>query len=71
MDNDGEKRRSMALFRYELITSILQENVENQMVCLRELASQEHLVPHVGKRKFSVYTLKRWLRKYRRAGFKA
>lgn len=68
---DHDKRQDIALFRYKLMAFILDKKVENQMACLRELSRQEHLIPHIGKRKFSLYTLKRWLRKYRRAGFRA
>jgi len=66
--NEKEKLE-FALFKFRLLSPILNNDIQNKRKYFRELAAKEHDVPHLGKRKFSPDTFKSWLRQHRRHGF--
>lgn len=68
---DDKKRRDIALFRYGLIAPLIHSKGKGQKKHFKELASKEHIVPHVGKKSFESETFKSWLRSWRRGGFDA
>jgi len=70
MDED-KRKKDIALFKYATIAPVIQENVKVQVEYFRDVSKKEHDVPHIGKRRFKVATLKGWLRQYRRDGFEA
>lgn len=69
--DDDKRRTDIALFKYALIAPVLQQQVAVQIDYFREVARKEHEVPHIGRRRFKVETLKKWLKQYRRKGFDA
>ncbi len=66
---DDKRKMDIALFRYGLIAPLIHNNGRGQKKYFRELASKEHIVPHIGKKSFKIETFKSWLRSYRRGGF--
>ena len=62
-------RERIALKRYQIISPVLAEPARAQNDYFRKQAQQVHDVPRYGPRKFSVSTLKSWLKKYRKHGF--
>ena len=64
-----KKKKDIALFKYAMIAPVIQENVKVQMEYFRDVSKKEHDVPHIGKRRFKVGTLKGWLKQYRRGIF--
>lgn len=66
--NDKD-RDNIALFRYGLISPILNEQVTNQKDYLAEVSSKIHQVPYYGPKEFAPKTIEGWLRTYRREGF--
>ncbi len=66
---DDKKREEIALFRYGLISQVLNQAVEGQMKYFREIAAKEYDVPNQGRRKYRVSAFKSWLKKYRKHGF--
>jgi|MudIll2142460700_1097286.scaffolds.fasta_scaffold09675_4 transposase InsO family protein len=66
---EDKKRLDIALFKYGLIAPVLQQQVSVQIEYFREVARKEHDVPHIGRRRFKVGTLKKWLKEYRHKGF--
>ncbi|MCP4991990.1 MAG: DDE-type integrase/transposase/recombinase [Colwellia sp.] len=68
---EDDRRRDIALFKYGLIAPLIHNNGRGQKKYFRELASKEHIVPHIGKKSFKAETFKSWLRSYRRGGFDA
>jgi transposase len=67
-DNDREQ---IALFRFSLISPILNRQVENQNQYLAEIATQKHNVPYYCVREYSPKIMEEWVRKYRKHGFNA
>lgn len=67
-DNDREK---IALFRFSIISPILNGQVKNQKEYLAEVTAKVHNVPHYGPKEYVPKTIKGWLRDYRRGGFDA
>jgi transposase InsO family protein len=65
-DNDREQ---IALFRFRLISPVLNGQVKNQTEYLAKVAAKKHDVPYYGIREYAPKTLYGWLRKYRREGF--
>lgn len=67
------RQEEEAVFWCGLLTSVLFEKLEKGEECqrLRELSQQEVVFPGGGKRKPSLSTLKRKLKKYRAGGFNA
>ena len=64
-------REKIALKRYKIISPVLAEPKRVQNEYFRKQAQREHDFPRYGLRKFSVSTMKAWLRKYRKNGFEA
>jgi transposase InsO family protein len=64
-------REKIALKRYKIISPVLAEPKRVQNEYFRKQAEREHDFPRYGLRKFSVSTMKAWLRKYRKNGFEA
>ena len=67
-ENDREK---IALFRYGLISPILNGQVKNQKEYLQKEAAKIHNVPYYGPKEYVPKTIYFWLREYRRGGFDA
>jgi len=67
-DNDREQ---IALFRFGLISPILNGQVKNQKEYLAKITAQVHNVPYYGPREYVPKTIYRWLLDYRRGGFEA
>lgn len=67
-DNDREK---IALFRFGLISPILNGQVINQKEYLAEITAKVHNVPYYGPKEYVPKTIRGWLRDYRRGGFDA
>ncbi|TDX34561.1 homeodomain-containing protein [Halanaerobium congolense] len=65
-DNDREQ---IALFRFSLISPILNGQVEKQSEYLAEVAAKKHNVPYYGVREYSPKTIAMWVRDYRKNGF--
>lgn len=69
--DETQRKKEIALFRYAMIAPVIQENVKVQAEYFRDVSKKEHDVPHIGKRRVKVATLKGWLKQYRRGGFEA
>ncbi len=67
-ENDREK---IALFRYGLISPILNGQIKNQKEYLEKEAARVHNVPYYGPKEYVPKTIYGWLRNYRRGGFDA
>src|SRR6056297_646528 len=65
-DNDREQ---IALFRFSLISPILNGQVEKQSKYLAKVAAKKHNVPYYGVREYSPKTIEEWVRNYRKKGF--
>src|SRR6056297_3848369 len=65
-DNDREQ---IALFRFSLISPILNGQVEKQSKYLAKIAAKKHNVPYYGVREYSPKTIECWVRDYRKKGF--
>lgn len=66
---DEEIREKIALKRYQIISPVLAEPARAQNEYFRKQADIEQSFPHYGIKKFSVSTMKSWLRTYRDEGF--
>ncbi|MBU0580472.1 MAG: DDE-type integrase/transposase/recombinase [Candidatus Margulisbacteria bacterium] len=66
---DREKAERIALFRHGIISPVLYEREEGQNKYFKKLSEQEHYVPGVGLKKYSVSTFKSWLSVYREKGY--
>lgn len=68
---DTPQREDDALFRYQLIAPLLDPDLERggQAQQLKEIAGQEHPHPVRGRVRRSIASLKRYLRRYRKAGY--
>jgi len=69
MEKDIQEK--IALKRYQIISPVLAEPKRAQNEYFRKQAELEHDFPHYGLKKYSVSTLKGWLRAYRKKGFDA
>ena len=65
---NDETREQIALARFRLISPVLAEPHRLRNEYFREQAAQEHVFPHYGRRRYSVSTLKDWLKRYRTLG---
>ncbi|MCC3146020.1 DDE-type integrase/transposase/recombinase [Halanaerobium sp. Z-7514] len=65
-DNDREQ---IALFRFSLISPILNRQVKKQNEYLAKVAAKKHNVPYYGVREYSPKTISMWVRAYRKGGF--
>lgn len=63
-----KEREQVALFRYGLISPILNGQVD-QKAYLTEIGAKTHSVPYYGNRKYAIKTIQEWLLNYRRNGF--
>ncbi|MEW5950254.1 MAG: DDE-type integrase/transposase/recombinase, partial [Thermodesulfobacteriota bacterium] len=70
-DKREQDKQDIALFRYRLIAPVLNESGICQMEYFRQMSQKEFEVPHLGKKRYKVGTLKSWLRDYRSSGFDA
>lgn len=67
-----EQRKDMALFRYQLIASLLRQTEQGRVqATLCALAKEEHTLPNGSVRRFSIRTLERYLAHYRKGGLDA
>lgn len=66
-----EIAEKIGLLRHKIISPVLMENGRNQMEYFRRMEGQEFYVPGIGHKKFKATTMKGWLNKYRKYGFKA
>ncbi len=73
MEKSNEKYRELAervaLFRYGIISPIFYEREGMQNQYFKKLSEQEHFIPGIGVKKYSVSTFKNWLSKYRENGY--
>lgn len=65
-DNDREQ---IALFRFRLISPILNGQIKNQKEYLAKVTAKKHDVPYYGLKEYVPKTVYGWLRNYRRNGF--
>lgn len=68
---EEKKQQDIALFKYGLISPVLHETRANKMEYFRQMSKKEFDIPHIGKRRCKVGTIKSWLRAYRSGGFDA
>lgn len=67
-----DERKDMALFRYQLIASLLRQTEKGRVqATLCALAKEEHTLPNGSVRRFSIRTLERYLAHYRKGGLDA
>lgn len=66
-----DKDEKIALFKYRIIASVLNEQGVGQMEYFKKMSEREHDVPYLGIKKYQVPTFKSWLRAYRAGGFEA
>jgi hypothetical protein len=64
----SEEREAVALFRYGLISPILNNHCDRKEY-LSEISAKQHNVPYYGLKEFSLSTVERWLSDYKRWGF--
>jgi len=65
---DEKKQQSVAIFRYGLIAPAIHMSRTEANRHFSELSKKEYDVPCMGRKKYSVKTLKNWLRQYRNGG---
>lgn len=63
------EKEQVALFRYGIISPVLNGQVENQKQYFEQEALKKHHVPYYGLKEFTPKTFKTWLYKYRTYGF--
>jgi hypothetical protein len=66
-----EKQNEIALFRYRIIATVLNETGIGQMRYFRQMSERVLDVPRLGRKRFKPDTFKGWLRNYRNGGFDA
>ncbi|HEY8449068.1 MAG TPA: DDE-type integrase/transposase/recombinase, partial [Bacillota bacterium] len=66
-----DERLDIALFRYAVIRPLLAEDltVGERRALRAEICAQTHDIPHSHKTRIAARTLRRWLQRYREAGF--
>jgi transposase InsO family protein len=64
----NEEREAVALFRYGLISPVLNRHCDRHEY-LKEICALKHNVPYYGLKEFSPSTVERWLSEYRLRGF--
>ncbi|GAA0463439.1 DDE-type integrase/transposase/recombinase [Alkalibacillus silvisoli] len=65
---DEQTKESIALFRYGMITPLLNDLVERKAY-LEQQAQKTHDIPYYGEKKIAGKTILEWLSTYRREGF--
>src|SRR5690554_801080 len=68
---DEKTREKIALFRFGIISPVLNGQIENQSEYFSKVAAKTHNVPHYGPKEYIPKTFSRWLLDYRRGGFEA
>jgi len=68
---DEKTREKVALFRFGLISPVINGQVKNQKEYFAQIATKTHNVPHYGPKEYIPKTFSRWLLDYRRGGFEA
>jgi putative transposase len=68
---EDKRQQDIALFRYRLIAPVLNEASVCQAQYFRQMSEREFDVPHLGRKRYEVGTMKSWLRDYRNGGFDA
>ncbi len=63
------EKEQVALFRYGIISPVLNGQVENQKKYFEQEALKKHHVPYYGLKEFTPKTFKMWLYSYRTSGF--
>lgn len=67
----NEDREQIALFRYGLISPLLNGQISSAQEYLAEICAKTHDVPYYGRKEFAPKTLQQCLRTYRTGGFAA
>lgn len=62
-------RENIALFRFGLISPILNGQANRQKDYLAKICSQVHQVPYWGPKEYCPKTVEEWIRLYKREGF--
>lgn len=65
----NQTREEIALFRFQLISPVLNGQVDTRNSYFSQIATKTYDVPHYGKRDYSPRTFESWLRQYRLNGF--
>ena len=66
---EEKDRENIALFRFGLISPLINGQADSQKDYLAEICSQVHQVPYWGPKEYSPKTVEEWIRLYRREGF--
>lgn len=66
---EQDRAEKIALFRHGVISPVLYDREDRQNEYFRECAAKEHMLPHLGIRKYSVSTFKSWLANYKKTGY--
>jgi transposase InsO family protein len=66
---DDKIREAIGLLRHQIISPALMESGRGQMDYFRKTSSQYFDVPGIGKKRFSAFAMKGWLKRYRKHGF--
>ena len=72
-EEENEKRREVALFRYGLIAELLHLRPGSRELgaAIRKVSGREHAIPGSRRRRVAPNTLRDWMRLYREGGFDA
>lgn len=68
---DEKTREKIALFRFGLISPVINGQIKKQKEYFAQMAAKIHNVPHYGPKEYTPKTFYRWLLDYRRGGFGA
>ncbi len=68
---DPETTEKVGLLRHKIISPVLMDSGSSQMSYFKRLEGQEFFVPGKGMKRFRATTMKGWLNRYRKNGFKA
>lgn len=68
---NNETAEQVALFRYALISPLLNGQVSSRKEYLAQICGKVHDVPHYGPKEFAPKTIEIWLSSYRKGGFAA
>jgi len=64
-----EQQHEFGLFKYRIISPVLNESGLEQMKYFREMAGKKHDLENSSRTSFSPFTFKKWLAVYRKKGF--
>src|SRR4051794_33186893 len=68
---DEKLSEAIGLLRHQIISPVLLESTAGQKAYFRQMTQKEFDVPGKGPRRFSAETMRGWLTRYRKRGFKA